>query len=122
MAPLFSAGKAEFAPEFQSTSSRAGGSLTIVMSTSEAVATSRGDAASFAPAATREPALEAVRFHTTRGNPALRRLWHMGLPMRPRPMKPTVGCDTEIPPRVKRKIVAECREVFELTLAPECSA
>src|SRR5882672_5914377 len=95
MLPFLSAENAEFAPEFQRTSSSAGGSLTMVMRTSDAAATSRGDAASFAPAATRESARDAVRFQTVRGKPALTRLWPMGFPMRPRPMSPTVGCDTD---------------------------
>ena len=37
-------------------------------------------------------ARDAVRFHTTSGKPALRRLCPMGRPIRPRPMRLTVGC------------------------------
>src|SRR2546425_5041897 len=107
MAAFLSAGKADLSPLFQRTSSRAGGSLTMVSRTSEAAATSCGEAARFAPAAARESAREAVRFQTTRGKPALRRLWPMGSPIRPRPIRPTVGCDTEAPP-IRRK---DCRRI-----------
>src|SRR6266446_3964945 len=77
----------------QRTSSRAGGSLTMVISKSEAEATSPGDLASFAPAATSDSAREAVRFQTVSGKPALRRFRLMGEPMRPRPIKPTFGLE-----------------------------
>src|SRR5579859_2349601 len=107
MAPFLSAEKADLSPLVQRTSSRAGGSLTMVMRTSLAAATSRGEGASLAPAATRDSARDAVRFQTKSGKPALRRLWPMGDPMRPRPMRPTVGCDTKTPPELQRKIVAE---------------
>src|SRR5579859_265361 len=94
MLPFFSVGNADLSPEFQRTSSSAGGSLTIVMRMSAAAATSRGEEASFAPAETKESARDEVRFQTTSGKPALRRLWLMGSPMRPSPINPTVGCDT----------------------------
>src|SRR5260370_27745969 len=81
-----------FAP--QRTSSSAGGSLTMVMSTSAAAAASLGAAARRAPAATSEAAREAVRFQTTSGNPALIRLWPMGRPIRPSPIRLTLGCAT----------------------------
>src|SRR5436190_15283506 len=66
----------------------------MVIRMSAAAAASFADAARRAPAATSESARDAVRFQTTRGNPALRRLWAMGRPIRPSPMKLTVGCGT----------------------------
>src|SRR5262249_56046279 len=88
------AGKGEVAAEWERSWWGAGGSLTTVMRASATAAASRGEGASFAPAATRESVREAVRFQTTSRKPALRRLWLMGSPMRPTPMNPTVGCDT----------------------------
>src|SRR5580704_9941724 len=73
------------------TSSSAGGSLTIVISTSAATAVSRGFGASFAPSLTSSSARAAVRFQTTSGNPAFRRLRPIGLPISPSPINPTVG-------------------------------
>src|SRR5208282_764961 len=73
----------------QSTSSRAGGSLTMVISMSESVATSRGDPASFAPAATNPSAREAVRFQTVNLYPAFKRLSPIGRPINPSPINPT---------------------------------
>src|SRR6266478_75820 len=70
------------------TSSNAGGSLTMVRRKSEAAATSCGDFASFAPAATSSSAREAVRFHTVREYPALIRFTPMGRPIKPRPINP----------------------------------
>src|SRR6266700_8268674 len=103
MAPFLREANAppDFGSELQRTSSSAGGSLTMVMRLSAAAAASLGEAARRAPAATRESARDAVRFHTTSGNPALRRLWPMGRPISPSPIKPTVGCDTRLPPRRK---------------------
>src|ERR1700681_125859 len=72
----------------QRISSRAGGSLTMVRRKSEAAATSCGDLASLAPAATSSSAREAVRFQTVREYPALMRYMLMGRPIRPRPMSP----------------------------------
>ncbi len=46
----------------------------MVMRTSAAAATSRGETASFAPAATRESAREAVRFQTTRGKASFKKI------------------------------------------------
>src|SRR5258708_17333930 len=66
----------------------------MVMRISAAAAASLGEAARRAPAASRESARDAVRFHTTSGNPALRRLWPMGRPIRPSPIKLTRGCGT----------------------------
>src|SRR2546425_7459705 len=70
------------------TSSRAGGSLTIVRRKSQAAATSCGDFASLAPAATSSSAREAVRFQTVRAKPALMRFIPIGRPIRPRPINP----------------------------------
>src|SRR5882762_4749967 len=70
------------------TSSRAGGSLTMVRRKSEAAATSCGDLAGLAPAATSSSAREGVRFQTVSEWPAFRRFIPMGRPMRPRPMSP----------------------------------
>src|SRR5579863_3728726 len=96
MAPFLMEANAppDFASAPQRTCSRAGGSLTIVIRTSAAAAASLGEEARRAPAATKESAREAVRFQTTSGKPALRRLCPMGRPMRPRPMRLTVGCGT----------------------------
>src|SRR5579871_4214987 len=88
-APFFNAPITPFLPH--STSSSAGGSLTMVISTSACAAASAGFAARFAPAATRSSAFEAVRFHTTSGNPAFSRFMPIGLPIRPSPINPTVG-------------------------------
>src|SRR5947199_6056205 len=84
--PRFSACKAPF--ELHKTSSSAGGSLTMVRRKSEAAATSCGDFASFAPAATSSSAREAVRFHTEREYPALMRFMPMGRPIKPSPINP----------------------------------
>src|SRR5260370_13481556 len=70
------------------TCSRAGGSLTIVRRKSQAAATSCGDFASLAPAATSSSAREAVRFQTVRAKPALMRFIPIGRPIRPRPINP----------------------------------
>src|SRR4029077_19922841 len=75
----------------QSTSSSAGGSLTIVISTSEAAATSRGDFASVAPAPTNSSARDAVRFHTVTACPALTKFRAIGRPMRPSPITPILA-------------------------------
>src|SRR5215472_5563702 len=74
--------------EPQRTSSSAGGSLTMVRRKSEAAATSWGDLASLAPAATSSSAREAVRFQTVSGWPALMRFIPMGRPMRSSPIRP----------------------------------
>src|SRR2546421_4599812 len=86
MLPRLSACMAPFEPH--KTSSSAGGSLTMVRRKSEAAATSCGDFASFAPAATRSSAREAVRFHTVREYPALMRFMPMGRPIKPSPINP----------------------------------
>src|SRR6267143_935576 len=86
MAPRLRACMAPAEP--QRTSSRAGGSLTMVRRKSEAAATSCGDLASLAPAARSSLAREAVRFQTVSEWPAFRRFIPMGRPMRPRPMSP----------------------------------
>src|SRR5713226_8158222 len=75
-------------PVPQRTSSRAGGSLTMVRRKPEAAATSCGDFASLAPAATSSSAREAVRFQTVRAKPALMRFSPIGRPIRPRPINP----------------------------------
>src|SRR5713101_5977560 len=86
MAPRLRACMAPAGP--QRTSSRAGGSLTMVRRKSEAAATSCGDLASLAPAATSSSAREAVRFQTVSAWPAFKRFMPMGRPMRPSPMSP----------------------------------
>src|SRR6202035_1260467 len=53
---------------------------------------SRGDAASFAPAATNSSARDVVRFHTVKGKPAFNKFMPMGLPINPRPINPTFVC------------------------------
>src|ERR1700722_6037918 len=73
----------------QRTPSRAGGSLTMVMSTSEVLATSSGKLASLAPAATSDSAREAVRFQTVKEYPAFNRFNPIGRPIRPSPINPT---------------------------------
>jgi hypothetical protein len=55
---------------------------------SAAAAASRGVFASFAPAATRSDARDAVRFHTVTECPALSRFMLIGFPIRPSPIKP----------------------------------
>src|SRR6266404_5396916 len=84
--PRLSACIAPFEPH--KTSSSAGGSLTIVRRKSEAAATSCGDFASFAPAATSSSAREPVRFHTVREYPALIRFLPIGRPIKPSPINP----------------------------------
>src|SRR5271156_2240544 len=79
------------------TSSNAGGSLTIVISTSAAAAVSRGFAPSFAPSLTNSSARAAVRFHTTSGNPAFSKLRPIGFPISPSPINPTVGFISRLP-------------------------
>src|SRR5947209_13028534 len=86
MRPRLSACMAPFEPH--KTSSSAGGSLTIVRRKSAAAATSCGDFAGFAPAATNSSAREAVRFHTVREYPALMRFMPMGRPIKPSPINP----------------------------------
>src|SRR6266568_4107069 len=86
MLPRLSACMAPLGP--QRISSRAGGSLTMEIRKSAAAATSCGDFASVAPAATSSSAREAVRFLTVREWPALMRFMPMGRPIRPRPMNP----------------------------------
>src|SRR4029077_8951517 len=73
----------------QSTASRAGGSLPMVIRTSDAAATSLGDVTSVAPSATSSFAREVVRFQTVRGNPAFNKFMPMGWPIKPRPIRPT---------------------------------
>src|SRR5580704_10564313 len=73
----------------QRTPSRAGGSLTMVMSASEEPATSSGELASLAPAATSDSAREAVRFQTVKEYPAFKRFKPIGRPIRPSPINPT---------------------------------
>src|SRR5206468_7632996 len=86
MLPCSSACIAPFEPH--KTSSSAGGSLTMVRRKSEAAATSCGDFASFAPAATNSSAREAVRFHTVSECPALMRFIPIGRPIKPSPINP----------------------------------
>src|ERR1700726_3492118 len=72
-------------------SSTAGGSLTIVISTSTCAAMSRGFGPNFAPSRTSSSARAFVRFQTTKGNPALNRFPAIGFPISPNPINPTVG-------------------------------
>src|ERR1700686_4866480 len=81
---------APFCPH--STSSSAGGSLTMDSTNSQLAASSRGDGASFAPPATSSLARDAVRFQTVNGNPAFNKFMPMGLPISPRPISPTFVC------------------------------
>src|SRR6266849_3818041 len=86
MLPRFSACMVPLGP--QRTSSRAGGSLTIVRRKSEEEAASCGDFASVAPAVTSSSARAAVRFQTVSEYPALMRFMPIGRPIRPRPINP----------------------------------
>src|SRR5438105_13903616 len=86
MLPRLSACNAPFEPH--KTSSSAGGSLTMVRRKSEAAATSCGDFASFAPAATNSSAREAVRFHTVSECPPLLRFIPIARPTKPSPLNP----------------------------------
>src|SRR5271155_955055 len=79
------------------TSSSAGGSLTMLISTSAAAAVSRGFAARFAPSLTNSSACAVVRFHTTSGNPAFSRLRPIGLPISPSPINTTAGFISYLP-------------------------
>src|ERR1700746_221632 len=72
-------------------SSTAGGSLTIVISTSTCAVVSRGLAPNFAPSPTCSSARSFVRFQTTKGKPAFSRLPAIGVPINPNPINPTVG-------------------------------
>src|ERR1700751_2569892 len=71
--------------------STAGGSLTIVISTSTWDAVSRGFAPNFAPSLTSSSARSFVRFQRSKGNPALSRFPPIGFPINPNPINPTVG-------------------------------
>src|SRR5712692_2558290 len=73
------------------TSSSAGGSLTMLRRKSEAAASSWGDFASPAPAATSSSARAGVRFHTVTGYPAFNRFMLMGRPIKPSPINPMAG-------------------------------
>src|SRR5215475_4134916 len=106
MAPGFNAANAASAaltPPLlpHSTSSSAGGSLTIVISTSASLAASFGDFASFAPAATNSSARDAVRFHTITACPAFTKFIAIGRPIRPSPINPIYAFapDSTTPPR-----------------------
>ena len=61
----------------------------MVMMMSDCAATSRGEAATCAPAWASGSARDAVRFQTVTGKPALRILPAIGPPMIPSPIKPT---------------------------------
>ncbi len=63
----------------------------MVTMTRAAFATSAGEWAAVAPAATSSSTGPRLRLWTTRGKPFLRRLRAMGLPMRPNPMNPMVS-------------------------------
>ncbi len=84
--PFCIAPNTPFAPS--STFSTSGPSGNIVMTTRAACATSAGEFAAVAPAATSASTGPRLRLWTTTSKPFLRRLSAMGLPMRPRPMKP----------------------------------
>src|SRR5271155_1713324 len=103
-----------FAP--QKTSSTAGGSLTIVSSTSLAAATSRGLAPHFAPAAIKSSARLFVRFQTVRGNPAFSQLRPMGLPINPSPINPTEVVIRGLPKR-KEFTASELKNAWEREIA-----
>src|SRR5438046_1432414 len=70
------------------TSRTARASSSIVMTTSDFSARCRGPSAHVAPFSTSGRAFDSVRFQTTTGNPAFRRLLAIGAPMFPRPMNP----------------------------------
>ena len=70
------------------TASTSGESGSMVITTSERSATSRGVVAVSAPAAASSSTAAELRLWTTTGKPALTRRAAMGLPMMPRPMKP----------------------------------
>ena len=74
-----------------STNSTSGESGTIVKIRVARRATSAGDDALRAPAATRSSTGPGLRLLTTRGKPALSRFLAMGRPMRPSPINPTVS-------------------------------
>src|SRR5499426_2504873 len=61
----------------------------MVRTTSLACATSLGDAAAFAPTATRTSTRSLTTSHTVRGKPCFSTFLAMGPPISPRPMKPT---------------------------------
>src|SRR2546425_8516702 len=84
----------------QRISSSAGGSLTMVSSTSEDAAASRGEPATFAPCRARSSVLARVRFHTVSGNPAFSRFAPIGLPIKPSPINPTAGFTRNLPERI----------------------
>ena len=77
-----------FAPRM--TSSTSGESFTIVIVNSLPSAASLADPAGFAPAATTSSIFDAVRFQHVTSKPFLTKFMHIGFPMRPRPMNPTL--------------------------------
>jgi len=60
----------------------------MAITTSEAAATSTGDPAHAAPAATTSAAFSRVRFQTVTGKPALKSAWLIGRPIKPIPINP----------------------------------
>ena len=78
------------------TSSTSGVSLTQVMTMSDFKATSARSSPATAPASTRGPIRDAVRFHTRTGSPASRRFATIPRPMIPRPMNPMLRETSDI--------------------------
>ena len=80
------------------TCSTAGTSGRQVSTMSQRPATSEGLEAATAPAAAMASTLPRLRLCTTSGKPARSRFRAMGEPIRPSPMKPTVGCAASMLP------------------------
>ena len=83
------------------TCSTSGESGSIVKMRVARRATSAGEAARSAPAATSSSTGAGLRLWTTNGKPAFSRFFAMGLPIRPRPMNP-ISRDTVRPANVRR--------------------
>ena len=78
------------APSLPSHTAReASSSATMVTTASASIAASPGEVDQRAPRAIRSSALARLRFQTEASNPALWRFFAMGIPMAPRPAKPT---------------------------------
>ena len=73
------------------TCSTSGESETQVMTISLPPAASLGEPAADAPASVKGFMRDAVRFQTVTSWPALTRFMHMGVPISPRPTKPTLA-------------------------------
>src|SRR5258708_814790 len=89
MVPGWMALKIPFVPSTTWATSAESGSIVMIRVARRA--TSSGDVARAAPVATSSSTGPGLRLCTTSGKPRLMRLAAMGLPMRPRPMNPTVS-------------------------------